>query len=134
DIAPRHRMGPRDRILLHAAALLHDVGDFVQYEGHHKHSYYVIAHSELMGITPQERALVANVARYHRKSPPQVDHENFRALSREDRGKVKAMAAMLRVADALDRQHQARVSDIAGKIEGNKLVIEVHASGDHALG
>lgn len=134
DLAARHRMGPRDRILLHAAALLHDIGDFVQYEGHHKHSYYVIAHSELMGITPQERALVANVARYHRKSTPQVEHENFRALSREDRAKVKSMTAILRVADALDRQHQAKVSDITSRIEGNKLVIEMQASGDHSLG
>jgi exopolyphosphatase/guanosine-5'-triphosphate,3'-diphosphate pyrophosphatase len=134
DLAPRHRMGPRDRILLQAAALLHDVGDFVRYDGHHKHSYYVIAHSEIMGITPQERLLVANVARYHRKSPPHVDHENFRALSREDRGKVKALAAILRVADALDREHQAKVSEVSGRIEGPVLVIEVKASGDHPLG
>jgi exopolyphosphatase/guanosine-5'-triphosphate,3'-diphosphate pyrophosphatase len=134
DLAARHRMRERDRILLHAAALLHDVGDFVRYEGHHKHSYYVIAHSELMGITPQERALVANVARYHRKSPPHVDHENFRALSREDRTKVKSMAAILRVADALDRQHQAKVSDITSRVEGSTLVIEMQGAGDHTLG
>lgn len=134
DLASKHRMGPRDRILLHAAALLHDVGDFVAYDGHHKHSYYLIAHSELLGVTPQERAIVANVARYHRKSAPQVDHENFRSLTREDRAKVKAMAAILRVADALDRQHQAKVSDIAARIDGSKLVLEVQAAGDHALG
>jgi exopolyphosphatase/guanosine-5'-triphosphate,3'-diphosphate pyrophosphatase len=134
DLATRHRMGQRDRILLKAAALLHDVGDFVRYEGHHKHSYYVIAHSEIMGIAPGERELVANVARYHRRSPPSVDHENFRALSREDRAKVKAMAAILRVADALDREHQGKVSDVAGRIEGSTVVIEAKVSGDHPLG
>src|SRR6185369_16742997 len=87
DLAARHRMGPRDRILIHAAALLHDIGDFIRYEGHHKHSHYLISNSDLMGLTPAERAVVANVARYHRKSPPQLDHDNFRALSREDRAK-----------------------------------------------
>ena len=133
DTAARHRMGPRDRILLHAAALLHDVGDFIRYEGHHKHSYYLIAHSDLMGLTPQERSIVANIARYHRKSPPSVDHDNFRALSREDRSKVKALAAILRIADALDREHRGKVSDIAARIEGNTLVLDVSGAQDRAL-
>lgn len=134
DLSNRHRMGPRDRILLQAAALLHDVGDFVRYEGHHKHSYYIIAHSEIMGLAPAEREIVANVARYHRKGPPSLDHENFRALSRDDRGKVKAMAAILRVADALDREHEGRVQDVGARIEGNTLVLEAKTSGEHPLG
>lgn len=133
ELASRHRMGPRDRTLLHAAAMLHDVGDFVRYEAHHKHSYYIIAHSELMGITAQERALVANVARYHRKSPPSVDHDNFRALSREERAKVKTMAAILRVADALDREHLGKVSEVSCRIEGAALLLDVQGADDHAL-
>jgi len=133
DLAPRHRLGPRDRVLLHAASLLHDVGDFVRYEGHHKHSYYLIANSDIMGMTPAERALVANVARYHRKSPPQLDHDNFRALSREDRGKVKALAAILRIADALDREHRGKVTDVAARAEGESLVLEVGGSADREL-
>jgi exopolyphosphatase / guanosine-5'-triphosphate,3'-diphosphate pyrophosphatase len=133
DLAPRHRLGPRDRILLHASALLHDVGDFVRYEGHHKHSYYLVANSDLMGVTPAERAIVANVARYHRKSPPHLDHDNFRALSREDRGKVKAMAAILRVADALDREHRAKITDVSGRVEGEALVLEVTGARDREL-
>ncbi|HVY48115.1 MAG TPA: Ppx/GppA phosphatase family protein, partial [Minicystis sp.] len=133
DLAPRHRLGPRDRMLLHAAALLHDVGDFVRYEGHHKHSYYLIVHADLMGLTPAERAVVANVARYHRKSHPQLDHDNFRALSREDRARVKALAAILRVADALDREHRAKVVDVAGRIEGDTFVLDVQGTEDRAL-
>lgn len=133
DLATRHRMSPRDRILLHAAALLHDVGDFVRYEGHHKHSYYLIVHGDLMGLTPAEREIIANVARYHRKSPPQLDHENFRALSREDRAKVKAMAAILRIADALDREHRAKVKDVVGHIEGDTLVLELSGTEDRSL-
>jgi exopolyphosphatase/guanosine-5'-triphosphate,3'-diphosphate pyrophosphatase len=133
DLASRHRMSPRDRILLHAAALLHDVGDFVRYEGHHKHSYYLIVHADLMGLSPVERDIVANVARYHRKSPPQLDHENFRALAREDRAKVKAMASILRIADALDREHRAKVTGVGGRIEGDSLVLELSGTDDRSL-
>ena len=133
DLAARHRLGPRDRILLHAAALLHDIGDFVRYESHHKHSYYLIANSDLMGVTPAERAIVANIARYHRKSAPHLDHDNFRALSREDRAKVKAMAAILRVADALDREHRAKVSEVSGRVEAEALVLEVSGAPDREL-
>jgi exopolyphosphatase / guanosine-5'-triphosphate,3'-diphosphate pyrophosphatase len=133
DLAPRHRMGQRDRILLHAAALLHDIGDFVRYEGHHKHSYYLITNSDLLGMTPEERAIVANVARYHRKSAPQLDHDNFRALSREARTRVKPMAAILRVADALDREHRGKVTDVTGRVEGETLVLAVQGAADRAL-
>lgn len=133
DLAPRHRMGPRDRILLHAAALLHDVGDFVRYEGHHKHSYYVIVHSDLMGLTPEERAVVANVARYHRKTPPSLEHDNFRALSREARAQVKALSAILRIADALDREHRGKVTGVSGRIEGDTLILAIQSEGDRAL-
>ena len=76
---------------------------------------------------------MANVARYHRKSTPQLDHDNFRALSREDRGKVKAMAAILRIADALDREHRRKVSDIAGKLDGDAFVLEVLGAPDRQL-
>ena len=133
DLAPRHRLGARDRMLLHAAALLHDVGDYVRYEAHHKHSFYLIQNSDLMGVSPVERAVIANVARYHRKSHPHVDHDNFRALSREDRGRVKALAAILRVADALDREHLAKVTDVSGRIEGDTFVLTAEGSEDRAL-
>lgn len=133
DLAPRHGLGPRDRILLHAAALLHDVGDFIRYEGHHKHSYYIIAHSDLMGLLPEERELVANVARYHRKSPPSAEHENYRQLSRDGRSKVKAMAAILRIADALDREHRGKVDDVRGRVDGGTLVVEIAGASERAL-
>lgn len=133
DLAVRHRLGPRDRILLHAAALLHDIGDFVRYESHHKHSYYLIANSDIMGLKPGERAIVANVARYHRKSPPHLDHDNFRALSPKDRGKVKALAAILRIADALDREHRGKVLDVSARVEGEAAVLEVTGARDREL-
>jgi len=112
QLKQRHGLGRRERLILQAAALLHDVGDFVRYEGHHKHSYYIIEHSDLMGLTPMERTLVANVARYHRKSPPDVSHANFRDLDRDGKRTVRALAAILRVADALDREHLGKVQDL----------------------
>jgi exopolyphosphatase/guanosine-5'-triphosphate,3'-diphosphate pyrophosphatase len=133
DLGPVHGLGPRDRILLMAAALLHDIGDFVRYEGHHKHSYYVIAHSDIMGLTPIERDIVANVARYHRKSSPSLEHENFRALSREGRAKVKTMASMLRVADALDREHRRVVSSVRARVDGPVLWLDIEGAEARAL-
>jgi exopolyphosphatase/guanosine-5'-triphosphate,3'-diphosphate pyrophosphatase len=133
DLAPRHRMGPRDRILISAAALLHDVGDFVRYEGHHKHGYYLLVHSDIMGLSREELDVVANVARYHRKSTPSLEHENFRALDRDARAKVKAMAAILRIADALDREHRGKVADVSGRVEGGTLVLEVQGADEYAL-
>ena len=130
DLGRLHGLEQRDRVLLLAAALLHDVGDFVRYEGHHKHSYYIIAHSDLMGLTPSEREIVANVARYHRKSPPALDHENFRSLSREGRAKVKMMASILRLADALDREHRQVVTKLKARVEGGAIILDVE--GNHA--
>jgi exopolyphosphatase/guanosine-5'-triphosphate,3'-diphosphate pyrophosphatase len=120
----QHNLTERDRLLLRAAALLHDVGDFVRYEGHHKHSMYLIQNSDLPALTPRERAIIANVARYHRKGPPDIDHPNFRDLDRDARGVVRSLAALLRVADALDREHQGNVADITPRVEGDRLVIQ----------
>jgi exopolyphosphatase / guanosine-5'-triphosphate,3'-diphosphate pyrophosphatase len=133
DLSKLHGLEPRDRVLLLAAALLHDVGDFVRYEGHHKHSHYIIAHSDIMGLTPAERELVANVARYHRKSPPSLEHENFRALSREARAKVKMMAAILRLGDALDREHRGVVTNVRARVEGSTLFLDVDGKEARAL-
>ncbi len=133
DLAGVHGLEPRDRVLLLAAALLHDIGDFVRYEGHHKHGHYIIAHSDIMGLTPQERDVVANVARYHRKSPPSLEHENFRALSREARAKVKMMAAILRLGDALDREHRGVVSSVRARIDGSTLWLDAKGKEARAL-
>jgi exopolyphosphatase/guanosine-5'-triphosphate,3'-diphosphate pyrophosphatase len=70
DLQRVHAFGERDGLLLRAAAMLHDIGDYVHYSGHHKHSQYLIQHADIMGLTPDERAIVANIARYHRKGPP----------------------------------------------------------------
>jgi exopolyphosphatase / guanosine-5'-triphosphate,3'-diphosphate pyrophosphatase len=133
DLAPRHGLGPRERLLLQASAVLHDVGDFVRYEGHHKHGWYIIEHSDIMGITPAERSVVANVARYHRKSIPDPSHPNFRDLGREQRSTVRTLASILRLADALDREHLGKVSSARAVVAGGRLRLTVEGAPDREL-
>ncbi|WP_291432463.1 Ppx/GppA phosphatase family protein [Deinococcus sp.] len=94
-----------DRSLLTAAGALHEVGQIVAQSAHHMHSAYLIRHAELRGFSPREIELMAQVARYHRKSPPKPSHAEFMALSVPDRARVTRLAAVLRVADGLDRSH-----------------------------
>ncbi len=129
DLSTVHGLGARDRLLLRASALLHDVGDYVRYDGHHKHSYYLIQHSDIMGLTPAERAIVANVARYHRKSPPDPSHTNFRELDKDARSRVRALAAILRIADALDREHLGKVESVKAEIDTNRRRLVLHLAG-----
>jgi exopolyphosphatase/guanosine-5'-triphosphate,3'-diphosphate pyrophosphatase len=129
-MAATHRLGERERLLLRAAAVLHDVGDYVRYDGHHKHSFYLIAHSDIMGLTPAERAVVANIARYHRKSPPDPSHPNFRDLDKDARAKVRSLAAILRIADALDREHLGKVKAVRAEVEVAKGRLTLHVSGE----
>ena len=135
DLQAVHAFDDRDRLLLRAAATLHDIGDFVHYNGHHKHSYYLIQHSDIMGITPEERGVIANIARYHRKSPPDPSHPNFRDLDRESRGKVRGLAAILRVADALDREHRGKIESVRAAVDRgtHRLTLFLRGDGDRDL-
>lgn len=103
---------PAERRTLADAALLHDVGYHVNYTAHHKHSYHLIVHADLLGMTPEEQVEVANVARYHRGSVPKRKHEGFAALDDEGRARVRRLAAILRVADGLDRGHVGSVDRV----------------------
>jgi exopolyphosphatase/guanosine-5'-triphosphate,3'-diphosphate pyrophosphatase len=116
-LAGRLGLDDTDRELLEAAALLSNVGLVISHSAHHKHSYYVIRNSEhLTGFTDAEKELIALVARYHRKSPPSEDkHPEFAALGADGRRRVRAMAALLRVAIALDRNHDGGVAFVTGE-------------------
>ncbi len=129
DMAGFHGFGERERLLLRVAALLHDIGDYVSYGGHHKHSYYLIQHSDIMGLTPNERAIVANVARYHRKSPPDPSHPSFRDLDKDARTKVRGLAAILRIADALDREHLGKVKSVRAEIDAKARKMNLVVTG-----
>jgi exopolyphosphatase/guanosine-5'-triphosphate,3'-diphosphate pyrophosphatase len=101
-----------ERDLLEAAGILHDVGYYINYSRHHKHSYHLIVHSHLIGFSPREIEIIANVARYHRRAEPKKRHENFARLSRPDRKLVKKLSAILRLADGLDRSHSQRIQEV----------------------
>lgn len=103
---------PAERALLSDAALLHDIGYHINYENHHKHSYHLISHAELLGMSPVEQVIVANVARYHRGPRPKKKHSNYSGLDKPSRQVVKRLAAILRVADGFDRGHSAAVARI----------------------
>jgi exopolyphosphatase / guanosine-5'-triphosphate,3'-diphosphate pyrophosphatase len=103
---------PDDRKLLSDAALLHDIGYHISYDKHNKHSYHLIEHAELLGMTPVEQIIVANVARYHRGAEPKKKHRNYRGLERSVRQTIKRLAAILRVADGFDRGHASAVAEI----------------------
>ncbi|MBI4534196.1 MAG: Ppx/GppA family phosphatase [Candidatus Melainabacteria bacterium] len=98
--------------LLWSAAMLHDVGTFVGRNGHHKHSYYLIKNCGLLGHSEEEVELIACIARYHRGSQPKSSHDEFRVLSSEERKLVTDMAAILRIAEALDRSHRQVVREV----------------------
>jgi len=116
-LGPAHELETADRDLLEAAGLLHNVGLFVSHAAHHKHSYYVIRNSDqLAGFTDHEVELIAQIARYHRKSAPKSSHGEFQTLSAEDQRRIRLLAGMLRVGIALDRTRQGGVDGISVRL------------------
>ena len=128
-----HGLGSRERLLLETASLLHDIGTFIRSSGHHKHSEYIVANSEIFGLNRSDLTIVSNVVRYHRKAPPSSMHVNFIALPREDRIVVLKLGAILRVADALDRGHDQRVRDLTVEHREDRLVMHSKGGGDFSL-
>ena len=107
-----HRCTPPHRLILEVAARLHDIGVFINTRGHHKHSMYIIQHTEFPGLNTRVINLISLVARYHRKAVPQTTHPEYMALPHDDRLVVCKLAALLRVADALDRVHDQSLGEI----------------------
>jgi exopolyphosphatase/guanosine-5'-triphosphate,3'-diphosphate pyrophosphatase len=133
-LAPQLRMGADDRRLLADAALLHDVGYHINYEKHHKHSFHLISHAELLGMTPAEQVIIAHVARYHRGAPPKVRHRAFGGLERGVRERIVKLAALLRFADGLDRGHVGAVGMVRVRLTPAALRVEVtEAAGAHGV-
>jgi len=105
-----HYWGNSERELLYVATILHNCGVYVSHSAHHKHSYYLIRHGELLGYTENEIEIIANIARYHRKSAPKKKHENYANLmSKSDRKLVSQVSPFLRLAVALDRRQLGAV-------------------------
>lgn len=128
-----HGLGPDDRRILLVAAVLHDTGQFISYRKHHKHSLYLVYNSDVPGLSRDERPLAALIARYHRRAEPKDEHFLYADLDEADRARVCRLSAILRVADALDREHLQRVSKVSVKLGENDVLLEVEARGDLLL-
>ena len=124
-LAERLELNAADRQILADAAMLHDIGYHINFEAHHKHSYHLIVHAELLGMTPAERVMVANVARYHRGADPRPQHRGYAGLDKQLRRRIKRLSAILRVADGLDRGHAGAVEDIDISLTRPQLEIKV---------
>ena len=131
SVAKRNHLTVRHKQLLEAGALLHDIGYFISYNRHHKHSYHLIRHANLFGFTPWEREIVANIARYHRKAKPKKSHETFWQLVPEDQSLVRQLGGILRLADGLDRRRNRQVSNIECKL--HKDIFELKLFGENDL-
>jgi exopolyphosphatase/guanosine-5'-triphosphate,3'-diphosphate pyrophosphatase len=118
---PEFELSVTDKEYLEAASLLHDIGHSISHSQHHHHSYYLICKSDLLGFNNEELEIIANIARYHRKSHPKLKHDNFAKLNAINKDKVRKLAGILRVADGLDRGHSSAVADISMEKSGNEI-------------
>ncbi len=125
DLQADHGLSARHRLLLRVAGLLHEIGSVVSSRAHHKHSYYLIANSEIFGLNRQETLIVAHVARYHRRAVPRPTHIDYMNLPREARVVVNKLAALLRVADALIRGHLSQPGELRFERQGDELIVYV---------
>ena len=127
---PLHRLGQSDRQLLEYAALLHDIGEHVSVEGHHKHTAYLIEHGRLRGFAPDEIAVLATLGRYHRRNDPKPAFEPFGSLSEERRADTLALLSLLRLADGLDRGHASAIDQVDVELTDDRVRLLVSAGGD----
>ena len=116
ELKSLHGLGTPERELIEYGALLHDIGWHIGRTQHHKHSMYLIRHGDLKSFTPEEIEIIANIARYHRKTAPKQKHEGYASLSPRAKMIVRTGAALLRIADGLDRSHANVVRDVRCKV------------------
>jgi exopolyphosphatase / guanosine-5'-triphosphate,3'-diphosphate pyrophosphatase len=135
SLKEKYDLTEKDRDVLEAATILHDIGHSISQAQHHRHSYYLIKNSELLGFNNDEIEMIANVARYHRKSHPKTKHVEFNKLSASNKRKVKMLSGILRIADGLDRGHNSVVKDIDISVHNSvyKIKVETEPSKDPIL-
>jgi len=130
-LCPWHKLDPRSRELLHSAALLHDIGwsQTPDGKGHHKWSARLIQENAWKNLTQEETPIVAQIARYHRKTPPQPDHAEFHALKAAAQKSVMILGGILRVADALDRTHSGKITRLEASATREAVLVRVRPAG-----
>ncbi len=134
ELKAEQRMTETHKLYLEVAALLHDIGLFVSSRSHHKHSQYLISASELFGLRKRELEIIANIARYHRRALPQRSHISYISLDRDERMVVSKLAAILRVANALDKGHLQNIVELKISREGDQIALSGQSVADFAMG
>ncbi len=124
-----HGLGEREAQWLEYASILHDIGYHIGYSKHHKHAFYLVMNCDLRGFNPEERAVLANLVRYHRRATPRKSHAPFGALSRETQKVVKYLAAILRIADGLDMSHFSLVDEVRCFLRKKKILFQLVVDG-----
>ena len=130
SLSADEELSRHQRTLMLAGALLHDIGYHIAHESHQKHALYLILNSELTGFSEGERSVIANIARYHRGSLPKERHREYRALNLADRDSVWKLGGIVRLADALDRSHDSRVSNLNCRLASDAFHIELESNLD----
>ncbi|HEY5902739.1 MAG TPA: Ppx/GppA phosphatase family protein [Anaerolineales bacterium] len=131
--ASLHELKQEHRILLEAASLLHDIGHFVNMLGHEKHGAYIVRNSPLVGLDPAGREVVAQLVAFHRKLPPSTQDEDFKRLGAKDRQVVLKLCALLRLADATQISHTARVHNVTIREAEDCWQLHLHGEGEFLL-
>jgi exopolyphosphatase / guanosine-5'-triphosphate,3'-diphosphate pyrophosphatase len=133
QLQPVHHLPPQSRVLLEAGALLHDTGHMVSHRGHHKHGEYLALNGDIPGLEARDRAIVAAMVRYHnRKSEPAGHHTAYSSLTSGDQRIARRLAAILRIAEALDHSHRQRVARIDASFQRGAVGLQIVARGDAA--
>jgi exopolyphosphatase/guanosine-5'-triphosphate,3'-diphosphate pyrophosphatase len=128
-----HNLEEESKLLLEVAALLHDIGHFINTTDHNKHGYYIMKASPLVGLSEAQQNVAANIIQYHRKSTPSFQDDNFRNLPAKDRIVVTELSALIRLADALDVSHTGRVKNIKLEEQKNTWKLKLQGEGDLML-
>ena len=129
----QHELTDREREWLEYAAFMHDLGVHISYPRHHRHSYYLIKNGDLRGFEPDEIEVIALVARYHRRGTPKKTHDEYASLTPALRRTVRVLAAILRVAENLDRSHAQIISALELQDRGDDVLLQLRTTGDAEL-
>jgi exopolyphosphatase/guanosine-5'-triphosphate,3'-diphosphate pyrophosphatase len=133
QLQPVHHLPAQSRVLLEAGALLHDTGHMISHRGHHRHGEYLAMYGDIPGLEGRDRAVVAALVRYHnRKSEPAGHHAAYSSLSNADKRITRRLAAILRIAEALDHSHRQRALKLRASFQRGAVGLQVHARGDVA--
>jgi len=133
ELQPVHHLPAESRVLLEAGALLHDTGHMISHRGHHKHGEYLALNGDIPGLERPNRAMVAALVRYHnRKSEPAGHHVAYSSLNNNDKRVARRLAAILRIAEALDHSHRQRVTNVDASFQRGAVGVQISARGDAA--